>query len=232
MVRARFWYPTVTNESGGPQRRLCGWLVLVLWLSAPCTAVGAETATEELASRLAPIEHLEGEFTQTVVGARRELVQSSEGYVHIARPKQFKWVLFAPYPQTIVTVGDRVYVYDPDLQQIQVKPLEQALAGTPALVLLGTAKDIAAQFDVSRSQSDGLDRFDLVPKSADAVFTQISMTFDGPRLLRIEIVDSLGQVTEVDFRNLQINGPLAPNEFQFEIPPGTDVIGDAAAKPA
>ena len=57
----------------------------------------------------------------------------------IARPQQFKWVLLAPYPQTIVTVGDRLYMYDPDLQQVQVKPLADALTGTPALVLLGTA---------------------------------------------------------------------------------------------
>ena len=63
--------------------------------------------------------------------------QSSEGYLRVARPQQFKWVLLAPYPQTIVTVAIALYVYDPDLQQVQVKPLAEALTGTPALVLLG-----------------------------------------------------------------------------------------------
>jgi len=166
------------------------------------------------------------------VGARRDLVQSSEGYLRIARPQQFKWVSLTPYPQTIVTVGDKLYVYDPDLRQVQVKRLDQALAGTPALVLLGTPDDIAAQFDVTRVDAeDGL-QFALVPKNPDAVYTEIRMTFVAKRLDRIEVVDSLGQVTDVNFSNLEINGPLAADEFQFSIPPDADLIGDVGPKPA
>ncbi|MCX7064001.1 MAG: outer-membrane lipoprotein carrier protein LolA, partial [Proteobacteria bacterium] len=77
-----------------------------------------DTAATRLAALLVPVQHLQAEFTQTVLGTRRELVQSSEGYLRVARPRQFKWVLLSPYPQTIVTVGDRLYVYDPDLQQV------------------------------------------------------------------------------------------------------------------
>jgi outer membrane lipoprotein carrier protein len=208
-------------------------LCLVLWF-----AIGTTSATEspspaaELVQLLSPIQRLKAEFTQTVVGARRDLVQSSEGYLRIARPQQFKWVSLKPYPQTIVTVGDKLYVYDPDLRQVQVKRLDQALAGTPALVLLGTSADIAAQFDVTREQTEDGVQFVLVPKNRDAVYTEIRMTFVAKRLERIEILDSLGQVTDVDFHNLEINGPLAADEFEFSIPPDTDLIGDVGPKPA
>ncbi len=179
-----------------------------------------------------PVLRLKADFTQTVRGARREVLQSAEGYVCIARPDQFKWVLRDPYPQTIVTVGDQLYVYDPDLKQVQVKPLAQALTGTPALVLLGTSAQIAAQFAVARSNVDGSEQFDLTPKNPDAVYTEIRMTFHARRLARIEIVDSLGQLTDVSFHDLEINKPLAPDEFQFVVPPDADLIGDVAPKPA
>lgn len=211
-----------------------GLLAGALWsYTAFAGAADTISAASQLAALLEPVQHLKAEFTQTVTGARRELLQSAEGYVRIARPQQFKWVLLAPYPQTIVTVGDRLYIYDPDLQQVQVKVLAQALTGTPALVLLGTSADIAAQFDVTRENADGgAEQFSLMPKDPDAVYTEIRMTFDAKRLVRIEIVDSLGQLTDVNFHNLDVNGPLSKDEFEFVVPPDADLIGDVTPKPA
>jgi outer membrane lipoprotein carrier protein len=206
-------------------------IMLALTLSSGASS-SATNPAQQLAALLVPVQHLEAEFTQTVLGARRELLQSSEGYVRIARPRQFKWVLSSPYPQTIVTVGDRLYVYDPDLQQVQVKPVADALAGTPALVLLGTAAEIEAQFEVKYEDADGRELFALTPKDPAAVYTEIRMTFSAKRLVRIEIVDSLGQLTDVNFHNLEVNQPISPGEFEFTVPPDADVIGDVAPKPA
>ena len=220
--------------TSGRRNSLIAWacLLLVPAIAPSASAEPIDTAATRLAALLVPVQHLQAEFTQTVLGTRRELVQSSEGYLRVARPRQFKWVLLSPYPQTIVTVGDRLYVYDPDLQQVQVKPLADALTGTPALVLLGTSAEIAAQFAVTQTTIDGLEQFGLIPKDPDALYTEIRMLFSESRLVRIEIVDSLGQLTDVSFHNLEVNGPLLPNEFEFAIPPDADLIGDVAPEPA
>ena len=208
------------------------WAIAIALLMPTALASSTTSAAQQLAALLVPVQHLKAEFTQTVLGARRELLQSSEGYVRIARPQQFKWVLSAPYPQTVVTVGDRLYVYDPDLQQVQVKPLAEALAGTPALVLLGTAAQIEAQFEVKREDANGLELYGLTPKDPAAVYTEIRMTFSEKRLVRIEIEDSLGQLTDVSFHNLEVNQPILPDEFEFTVPPDADLIGNAAPKPS
>lgn len=205
------------------------WLVALLAFGS---AARAESPAIQLAGLLEPVQRLSAQFTQTVVGAHQELLQSAEGYLRLARPQQFKWVLLAPYPQTIVTAGNRLFIYNPDLKQVQVKPLAAALNGTPALVLLGTGADIQAQFQVDHSVANDLDQFVLVPNDADALYTQIRMAFSARRLVRIEIVDSLGQLTDVSFHNIEINGTLAPDEFDFVVPPDADVIGDDARKPA
>ena len=91
-------------------RRVRRGLLAFALVSFAAFAAAADTisAASQLAALLEPVQHLKAEFTQTVMGARRELLQSAEGYVRVARPQQFKWVLLAPYPQTIVTVGDRL----------------------------------------------------------------------------------------------------------------------------
>jgi outer membrane lipoprotein carrier protein len=194
-------------------------------LAATCSG-HAQTPAKELAGLLEPVQRMNAQFTQTVLGVRHELLQSAEGYLRLARPQQFKWVLLAPYPQTIVTSGDRVYIYDPDLNQVQVRSLDEALRGTPAMILLGTAADIEARFTVSHALVDGSDAFVLVPKDPDALYTEIRMAFSGRRMVSIEIVDSLGQLTDVSFHNVEINGDQAADEFQFSVPPDADLIGD------
>jgi outer membrane lipoprotein carrier protein len=208
-----------------------GWLLgLLLLLSADVHA--EKSAATQLAALLEPVQRLSAQFTQTVHGTHQELLQSTEGYLRLQRPQQFKWVLLAPYPQTIVTAGTRLFIYDPDLKQVQIKPLADALNGTPALVLLGTAKEIQAQFTVDHEVANDLDQFVLVPTNTDALYAEIRMAFSAQRLVRIEIVDSLGQLTDVNFNNIEINGKFAPDEFEFVIPPDADVIGDDAHKPA
>ena len=207
-------------------------LALLLGAAGSAALATTETPAVRLAALLTPVQSMSAEFTQTVLGAHHELLQSSAGYLRLQRPQQFKWVMDAPYAQTIVTVGDRLYIYDPDLNQVQVKPLADALAGTPALVLLGSAQEIESQFTVSDDVVDGLNRFVLIPKDPDALYTELHLVFSGSRLVRIEIVDSLGQLTDVSFHNLEINRRLASDTFEFAIPPGADLISDAATKPS
>ncbi len=213
------------------ERRSLRRASLSLLLLAVTLSVRAQTPATELAGLLEPVQRLNAQFTQTVLGARHELLQSAEGYLRLARPQQFKWVLLAPYPQTIVTSGDRVYIYDPDLNQVQVRPLDEALRGTPAMILLGTAADIESRFAVSHALIDDSDAFVLVPKDPDALYTEIRMAFAARRMTRIEIVDSLGQLTEVNFHNVEINAAQAPDEFQFIVPSDADLIGDATPTP-
>ncbi len=213
------------------ERRSLRRASLSLLLLAVTLSVRAQTPATELAGLLEPVQRLNAQFTQTVLGARHELLQSAEGYLRLARPQQFKWVLLAPYPQTIVTSGDRVYIYDPDLNQVQVRPLDEALRGTPAMILLGTAADIESRFAVSHALIDDSDAFVLVPKDPDALYTEIRMAFAARRMTRIEIVDSLGQLTEVNFHNVEINAAQAPDEFQFVVPSDADLIGDATPTP-
>ena len=188
----------------------------------------AETAADRIAALLAPMQRYSAAFEQTVRGAQHEVKESSHGYVHVERPRCFKWVVESPYQQEIVTRGERLFIYDPDLAQVQVRTLDRALDGTPALVLTGTAQQIAEQFDVTEAAADGNRTFALVPRGAGALYTRFTMTFAREALTGIDIFDSLGQVTEVRFHDANPRPDFPKDEFDFAIPAGADVIGNGA----
>ncbi len=203
-------------------------LVLMAWpLSAPASSA-PDAAAERLAERLRPIEYLTAEFTQTVTGARHQILQRAEGRLFLARPLRFRWELDAPYEQLVVTDDDRLYLYDPDLAQVTVEPLGEALQGTPALILAGELDDIERTFTVAVETRDGTEIFELSPRSPDSMYTRLSMRFENGRLARLDIVDALDQRTRVELTDVTINEPLDPALFTFEIPPDTDVIGDVS----
>lgn len=183
-----------------------------------------ESASDQLQQQLQKLQAFSAHFKQTVYGAAYEELQSSEGVIAVVRPLKFKWQLEEPYPQTIVTAGDILYIYDPDLEQVQLRDASEALKGTPALLLAGDPKEVDALFNIALIDTNV---YSLRPKQADSLYSEIRFFFTGDEPTAIEIRDSLGQLTRIDFHEQKLNAKVSDDEFIFNIPEGTDVIGDA-----
>ena len=91
-----------------------------------------------------------------------ELLEESKGYVRLQRP-DFKWVVASPYPQTIVTAGDRIQIYDPDLEQVTIRPLDDALGDTPVALLTRDDVVLGEDFAVARITEDDGERYLVGP---------------------------------------------------------------------
>ncbi len=122
--------------------------------------------------------------------------------------------------------GSEVYLYDPDLEQVTVQALDQRVTHTPALLLSGSASELTANYEVSRSQQGSAETFRLVPKTADTLFEELEMTFRGEQLRGLQMTDSTGQRTAIEFLDVRANHAIDDGIFTFDIPAGTDVIRD------
>ena len=181
----------------------------------------------DLQSVLGEMKSYSATFTQTIMGGRNQVLQRSQGQVRISTPSRFKWVVNDPYPQTLVTVADKLYLYDPDLEQLTIEPLASAIAGTPALILTGGVEDLSEMFEIAEYYDGDHHTYSLSPKADDALFSQIRLRFDDARRLsHLEIEDHLGQLTQVTFANVLQNQTVAAAEFTFEVPEGTEVMGE------
>jgi chaperone LolA len=168
----------------------------------------------------------EADFTQTVSDKSGRITQQASGKMMFARPGKFRWNYVAPYAQVIVSDGVKLWLYDADLDQVTVKLLGDAMAGTPAALLAGD-NAIEKYFSLKNAgDGNGLEWLEATPKNRDTTFERIRMGFKGDVLAQMELLDFFGQRTTLKLTRFSRNPVIAPARFTFTPPKGADVIGD------
>ncbi|MGI9272984.1 MAG: outer membrane lipoprotein chaperone LolA [Woeseiaceae bacterium] len=206
-------------------------LIFTAILMLPCAAIG-ESDDDKGASLVAAfvndIDTLQGRFEQSLVDADGETVERTSGTLEINRPGQFRWSYSLPYEQVLVADGLNIWSYDVDLAQVTVKPQQEALANTPAL-LLGGSEDALQQFNNEGSFVEaGTTWVQLSPKNTDSGFLRVELGFKQDTLNRMVFYDNLDQTTLVALYDVAVNVPFEPGKFNFEVPDDVDVVGTPA----
>ncbi|MHA6203737.1 outer membrane lipoprotein chaperone LolA [Dyella soli] len=170
---------------------------------------------------------LTGKFAQTMKDANGHPGKPSSGTLALEAPRQFRWETLAPSRQTIVADGSRVWLYDPDLEQVTVR-VQSAEESHSPLTVLTDVKQMDKDFNVvEQGEHDGLSWLRLTSKAKDPQFDYADLGFDANGLARMMFRDQLGATTDIRFSGWQRNVPIPPDTFNFTPPPGADVIGDA-----
>ncbi len=166
------------------------------------------------------------DFEQKVYDRNSKLVQQSRGSFVFLRPGKFRWIYAKPYPQLIVGDGERVWIYDEDLNQVTVRRLERALGSTPAALLAG-ASDVEKAFELSDAgDKEGLAWLEARPREREAGFERVRLGLGVAGVEAMELVDHFGQTTVLRFSGIVRNPRLDGSEFRFTPPKGADVLGE------
>lgn len=197
------------------------WIVLpFLWISHLAQAL---TATEQLEERLGDYQLFSAAFEQRVVDDQGRQISSVSGRLALQSRDRFRWETEAPFRQIIVADGEVLWVYDPDLEQVQVRPLDQALDTSVAFIIGASSEQLDATFTVDWLNEDGVDRYVLQPRSADEVMRTVEFRFVDNRLDRLVVIDALGQITELFLHDV-VRGEVDSQLVEFLPPDGVDVI--------
>lgn len=209
-------------------RDLLHGLLAGLLLAAGAPALAGEDSVARVEQYLGPLETLTADFVQVVRSRDGQITSRATGTLSISRPDRFRWDYKQPYVQTIVADGRRLWLYDADLDQVTVRPLQAGLGSTPAMLLSGAGR-LADSFTGGPALTDGKWTWcRLVPKDRSTDFEQVSLGFDARgELAAMELADKLGQSTALDFSHVKRNGKVDAALFRFVPPKGADVIGDA-----
>ena len=162
-------------------------------------------------------------FTQTVTPADGARQKVSSGSFEFLRPNRFRFAYTKPFEQLIVADGQKVWIHDPDLNQVSSRRLGQALGSTPAALLAGASLDQDFTLAAAPSQ-DGLDWVVATPKARDTALQSMRVGFRGRQLAAVEIRDGLGQRSMLRFEGFAANAELTPERFRFTPPAGADLI--------
>ena len=193
----------------------------VAWALAAGPA--AADALDALRAFVRDVATGQANFTQTVTSPDGKRSKVSSGSFEFVRPNRFRFAYTKPFEQLIVADGSKVWIYDRDLNQASSRNLAQALGATPAALLAGGS--LERDFEL-RAAADrrGLAWVDATPRQRDGALQVVRIGFRAKELAAVEIVDSFGQTSLLQFSDFVANQPLAPERFRFVVPPGADLI--------
>lgn len=196
---------------------------LLIALSLSAAAAAHADAVDALRAFASEVKSGTANFTQTVTSPDGKRKKISSGSFEFQRPNRFRFAYAKPFEQVIVADGQKVWIYDADLNQASSRKLADALGATPAALLAGT--HIERDFTLKALSADGgVDWVQAVPKQAESTIQSLKLGFRGKELAAMEIVDGFGQRSRLDFSTVQANVAIAPERFQFKLPAGADLI--------
>ena len=202
------------------------FIALLLLSIASAGATAAETARAHLDAFAQGINSISADFEQHVLDPNGGAGKTSRGTLALKAPRQFRWDVAAPYQQLIVADGEKVWIYDPDLEQVTVRAQGTEEAHSPLTVLTDLSQLDHDFLTSEQGERDGLTWLRLKSKDKEPQFNYCDLGFDASGLARMHFEDTLGNSTEIHFSHWQRNPQLAADSFKFTPPKGVDVVGN------
>jgi outer membrane lipoprotein carrier protein len=190
-------------------------------LSVPTHASGID----QFRAFLQTTQHARGSFAQSVAGRAGRKPQQSAGFFALQRPGKFRWSYEKPYKQLLVSDGKKLWSYDPDLNQVTVRKLGDALGSSPAALLAGDG--LENNFVLTEGgELDGFEFVEATPKAKEGTFERVRIGFKDKLPRVMEVRDNFGQTTTLLLSQFEVNTPLPADTFRFTPPKGADVVGE------
>jgi outer membrane lipoprotein carrier protein len=190
-------------------------------------ALAQASALEQFRSFVATSKTARGDFTQRLVkneGGVAKVSNTSSGNFEFSRPGRFIWTYRKPYEQVLQADGEKLYIYDRDLNQVTVRKLGNALGSSPAAILFGS-NDLEKNFTLKEGGArDGMEWLQVTPKAKDTSFEQVGIGMRDGLPAAMELRDTFGQVSVLSFTSFEKNPPLPADHFRFAMPKGADVL--------
>ena len=196
------------------------------------------SALASLVKTLESMHSFHAQFSQTLADAQGKTLQQLQGDLYVQKPGKLHWQSYQPLPQQVITDGKTLWVYDEDLEQVTVKPFSGELSQTPALLFSGSTAEIDKSYVVEVVVEDVVDavadrsasafdkRYKLTPRNKKSMFTALMVGLKGEKVVSLVMFDSLGQKTQIDFSQVDMNASIAADLFTFVPPAGVDVLVD------
>lgn len=204
-------------------------LAAALACLVPAVGGAAEGAMESLRHFYESVDTLTASFTQEQLDSELNVEKVSEGRVWLQRPDRFRWAYDKPDRRVIVSTGEKLEIYETDLEQVTVQPVSKALAATPAQLLAG-GPDLRERFEITVPGEVGETRWvKLVPRTDETDFKEVRLGFREGEIAVMELKDDFGDTTRIRFQDVEINEPIGAERFELDVPDNVDVVGGSGS---
>lgn len=190
----------------------------VVLMSVSVSAL-AQSAEEQLQRKLATIKTFSASFEQQVTDAQHQLLQQGKGQLMIKQPARFRFETTEPEPNLFIGDGATLWFYNEPLEQLTIYDAQNEVNRTPFVLLTSNKPELWQQYDVTRQG----EQFVIRSKAADSPVKQLTLSFSGSALSKMQVLDMNQQLSEFNFTLVQLNIALEDSLFRFEPPEHTDI---------
>ncbi len=206
--------------------------VALLLVAAPVDAERLDEILAEMQKAGDELKTLSADFEQKDYDAILEDQEVSIGKLHLEMPGRVRWEHLEPAPKVLVVNDKLVRLYNPTAGQVQEFEQKQASGsgGFNLLIGFGSSNDeIAKNYDASLLEETSTSVvLKLVPKpdSPASIFAAIELTVDKTTWTPIRSVfhEFNRDHTDIDFKNVVVNGKLPGHIFELELPKDVEII--------
>ena len=166
----------------------------------------------------------QGNFSQKVIDKNGTLVQEDSGIFSFKKPNFFRWIYQKPFESQIVSDGELLYLYDPDLKQVVISSLKKLGSVSPAMLLV--SGDISNSFELNYLENiESKNWFEAIPKDKSrTTFKSVLINFEADKINEMRVIDNFDRTTIIVFSSLVVNNKIDDEYFLFNTPENVDVI--------
>ena len=201
-------------------------------MEAPRPWASGPAVKARFLDRLRDLEPLTGRFEQHVEDGYGQRFDQREGHFALAPGLGLNWVTESPFEEQLVLNPEGAWLWDPALQQAYRRPLS-ALAGTPAMLLVGLGEGWLEAYAVETQAAEALERFRLQrhggTERRPGAPARLELAWIEGTLSLISLEEGTGQRLVLRLRALA-PAALGPQAFAFEPPEGAEVIDEGAVE--
>lgn len=199
-------------------RSICAVVLLSGSVLASVSAM-AQTTEQVLQRKLATIKTFSASFEQQVFDAQKQLLQQGKGQLMIKQPAMFRFETTEPEPNLFIGDGKTLWFYNEPLEQLTIFDAENEVNRTPFVLLTSTKPELWQQYEVTQQG----ELFIIRSKDVDSAVKQLTLSFSGNALSKMQVLDMNQQLSEFNFTLVQLNVVLDASMFNFTPPEHTDI---------
>lgn len=208
-------------------------IALFFLLATPLMAESKQDIIAAIQKKYDATQSFKARFVQKSYLKVMDQTQEARGEVFIKKPGKMKWTYNAPDPQVLISNNKLLWLYLPEESQVTRMKVDSIYSSnTPALFLSGEGK-LTESFNVGEIQrEDGNLVVELIPKTEEQGLDRLLLVANQNnfQIVGSSVYDKLGNRTQMMFTDIENNPGISDSQFQFEVPPGVELI-DLAAQP-
>jgi outer membrane lipoprotein carrier protein len=208
-------------------------LVLLLALALPVTAQTPtlDDVVRGVEGAYGKMTDLRGEFTQSALNKSLNQTIDAKGVVYLKKGGKLRWEYAEPTRQEIVSDGKTIWIYTPQLNQVNTGPAPEALSGPAGSFLSGLGK-LREHFNVrflnpaQPKDAEGNVVLDLTPKQPLPTLARLVLSLDANSydVRKAVVYDQFDNTVTMTFTKVAVNTGLPDKLFVFTAPKGAATV--------